>query len=163
MAPDGSRDFDFEIGEWSTHLRRLQAPLSGSTTWVEYDGTSTVRGVLGGRANLVELEVEGPAGRIEGASLRLYEPDTGRWSLNFFSVADGRLTPPLHGGFRDGRGVFTADDTFGGTPVIVRFVITADGPDTCRFEQAFSTDSGQTWEVNWLATDTRRAPGDVGR
>ena len=77
---DGSRDFDFEIGEWTTHLKRLQRPLSGSTTWVEYKGTSTVRGVLTGRANLVELVVEGPAGRIEGASCvsTIHSPANGR-------------------------------------------------------------------------------------
>jgi hypothetical protein len=28
-------------------------------------------------------------------------------------------------------------------------------PDSCHFEQAFSTDGGRTWEVNWIATDTR--------
>jgi len=26
---------------------------------------------------------------------------------------------------------------------------------SCRFEQAFSDDGGKTWEVNWIATDTR--------
>ena len=72
---DGQHDFDFEIGTWKTHLRRLQHPLTGSTTWVEYEGTTVVRKVWNGRANLVELEVDGPAGHIEGLSLRLYNPD----------------------------------------------------------------------------------------
>src|ERR1700738_2926959 len=71
---DGQHDFDFEIGTWKTHLRRLQHPLTGSTTWVEYDGTSVVRKVWNGRANLVELKVDGPTGQIEGLSLRLYNP-----------------------------------------------------------------------------------------
>src|SRR5689334_24528435 len=62
---DGSHDFDFEIGKWKTHLRRLVHPLTGSNTWVEYDGTTVVRKVWDGRANLVELEVDGPAGHIE--------------------------------------------------------------------------------------------------
>jgi hypothetical protein len=26
---------------------------------------------------------------------------------------------------------------------------------SCRFEQAFSEDGGKSWEVNWIATDTR--------
>src|ERR1700737_3892510 len=55
---DGQHDFDFEIGTWNTHLKRLVRPLTGSTTWVEYDGTTTVRKVWNGRANLVELEGE---------------------------------------------------------------------------------------------------------
>ncbi|HEV8167917.1 MAG TPA: hypothetical protein VGP59_01190, partial [Pyrinomonadaceae bacterium] len=67
-------DFDWEIGTWKTHLRRLQKPLSGSTTWVEYEGTTVVRKVFDGRANLVELKADGPAGHFEGLSLRLYNP-----------------------------------------------------------------------------------------
>jgi hypothetical protein len=38
----GQRDFDFELGKWTTQLKRLTKPLTGSTTWVEYRGTSTV-------------------------------------------------------------------------------------------------------------------------
>lgn len=29
----GAHDFDFEIGNWKTHIKRLQHPLTGSTTW----------------------------------------------------------------------------------------------------------------------------------
>ena len=57
---DGQHDFDFEIGTWKTHLTRLLHPLTGSTTWVEYDGTSVARKIWDGRANLVELETDGP-------------------------------------------------------------------------------------------------------
>ena len=88
---DGSHDFDFEIGTWKTHLRRLVHPLTGSTTWVEYDGTTVVRKVWNGKANLVELDVSGSAGRIEALSLRLYNPDSHQWSLNFANSAKFRL------------------------------------------------------------------------
>ncbi len=154
-VPDGSHDFDFGLGTWKTHLRRLQHPLSGSSTWVEYDGTSIVRGVLQNRANIVELAVAGAAGRIEGAALRLYEPATHRWTLNFFNIADGQLTPPMIGGFHDGRGLFYGDDTLGTRPIKVRFEISPMTAGSYRFEQAFSADSGKTWEVNWIAVDTR--------
>ena len=40
---DGRHDFDFEIGTWKTHLWRLQHPLSGSNTWVQYEGTRILR------------------------------------------------------------------------------------------------------------------------
>jgi hypothetical protein len=154
---DGRHDFDFEIGDWTTQLKRLQRPLSGSTTWVEYEGTTTVRGVLNGRANLAELAVQGPAGRIEGAALRLYDPQSRQWTLNFFNIADGRLTPPMFGEFQNGRGVFHGQDTFNGRSILVRFVIIRVTADSYRFEQAFSADAGQTWELNWVATDTRRS------
>jgi hypothetical protein len=160
-APDGQRDFDFEIGTWRTRLSRLVRPLSGSTAWVEYEGTSVVRQVLNGRANLVELTVEGPAGRIEGLSLRLYEPEAARWTIHYANVRDGLLTPPVSGRFENGRGAFYGHDTLNGRPILVRFVISDITPDSCRFEQAFSVDEGKTWEVNWIATDTR--VHDAGR
>ena len=153
---DGRRDFDWEIGSWRTHLRRLRSPLSGSAEWVEYHGTSEVRAILGGRANLVELSVEGPAGRIEGMSLRLYNPETRQWSLNFANIRTGELTTPTIGGFRNGRGEFYSRETFDGRPILVRFVISDISENSARFEQAFSTDNGATWETNWIAIDTRQ-------
>jgi len=152
---DGQHDFDFEIGTWKTHLRRLQRPLNGSTNWLEYDGTTVVSKVLDGRANLVELKVNGPAGRLEGLSLRLYNPESRKWSLNFANIRDGELTIPSIGEFKDGRGEFYNDDTYNGRPIVVRFVITKIADDQYRFEQSFSADGRKTWEVNWIAIDTR--------
>ena len=152
---DGARDFDWEIGTWRTQLRRLRSPLSGSTEWVEYQGTSIIRGILEGRANIVELSVEGPAGKIEGLSLRLYNPTTRQWSLNFASIRSGELSPPVVGSFRDGRGEFVGRDTWNGQPILVRFIISDISTNSARFEQAFSGDNGATWEVNWIAIDTR--------
>ena len=152
---DGQRDFDFEIGAWKTHVKRRVKPLTGSDTWVEYDGTSIVRGLMGGDANLVELDVAGPAGRIEGVALRLYNAEARQWSLNFASRAGGTMTPPVVGEFRNGRGEFHGADTLGPRAILVRFVISCADRDTCTFEQSFSDDGGKTWELNWVATDTR--------
>jgi hypothetical protein len=154
-GPDGQHDFDFEIGVWKTHLKRLQRPLTGSTTWVEYDGTTIVRSVWNGRANLVELAVDGPAGHIEALSLRLYNAQSGQWSLNFSSIGSGSLSQPAIGGFKNGRGEFFNQETLNGKAITVRFVISDITPTSCRFEQSFSDDGGKTWEVNWIATDTR--------
>jgi hypothetical protein len=152
---DGQHDFDFEIGTWKTHLKRLLRPLTGSTTWVEYEGTTVVRKVWNGRANLVELDVNGPSGHIEALSLRLYNLESRQWSLNFANVKGGVLSQPTIGGFSNGRGEFYDQETLNGRAILVRFVITDIKPDSCRFEQAFSDDGGKTWEVNWIATDTR--------
>jgi len=151
---DGARDFDFEFGVWNTHLTRRLRPLTGSTTWVDYTGVTTVQPVLGGAANLVELEVKGPAGEIKALSLRLYEPAARQWTLNF-AGQDGLLTSPMTGAFQDGVGTFYDQDTLNGRAILVRFVISCARPTVCRFEQAFSDDGGQVWEVNWIATDTR--------
>src|SRR5215475_12095614 len=101
---DGQHDFDFEIGTWKTHVRRLLHPLTGSSTWTEYDGTSVVRRIWNGRANLVDLSMDGPAGHFEGLSLRLYNPQSHQWSLNFSNAAAGTLGTPTIGEFKDGRG-----------------------------------------------------------
>ena len=152
---DINHDFDFEIGTWKTHVRRLLHPLTGSTTWVEMEGVTTVRKVWGGRANLVELAADGPGGHFEGLSLRLYNPNTQKWSLNFASSSDGTMTPPTIGEFKNGRGEFYSQETLNDRPILVRFVISDITFTSCRFEQAFSADEGKTWEVNWIATDTR--------
>ena len=154
-AVDINHDFDFEIGTWKTHVRRLLQPLTGSSTWIEMDGITTVKSVWGGRANLVELEADGPDGHFQGLSLRLYNPDTHQWSLNFASSTVGTMTPPTIGKFENGRGEFYSQETLYGRPILVRFVISDITPTSCRFEQAFSADEGTTWEVNWIATDTR--------
>jgi len=152
---DGQHDFDFEIGAWKTHLRRLVHPLTGSTTWVEYEGTSVVRKVWSGRANLVELMADGAAGHFEGLNLRLYNPESHQWSLNFANSSGGALSQPTIGEFKNGRGEFFDQETLKGRAIFVRFVISDITPNSCRFEQAFSEDGGKTWEVNWIATDTR--------
>jgi hypothetical protein len=152
---DGQHDFDWEIGTWKTELRRLAKPLSGSSEWVQYSGTTVVRKVLDGRANLVELRVKGPAGQIEGVSLRLYNPQAKQWSLNFASVRNGVMTQPVYGGFRDGRGEFFGQDSLDGRAIFVRFVISKVTDESWRFEQAYSEDGGRTWETNWIATDSR--------
>ena len=160
---DGQHDFDFEIGTWQTKVSRLQKPLSGSTAWVEYEGTTVVRKIWDGRANLVELDVSSPVGRIEALSLRLYNPETRKWSLNFASSRGGTLSPPTIGEFKNGRGEFFSQESLDGKPILVRFVISDITPTSCHFEQAFSADGGKTWEVNWIATDTRVVGGEPAR
>ena len=153
---DGQRDFDWEIGTWRTTVRVLAEPLSESADeWLQFTGTSVVRPLLDRRANVVEFEVSGPNGRIDGLNLRLHEPQEGRWSLTFVNIRDGLLTPAVYGGFHDGVGTFYGDDQLGGRPIKVRFLIFRQGPDTARFEQAFSADGGTTWETNWIAVDRR--------
>jgi hypothetical protein len=156
-APDRQHDFDFEFGAWTVQLRRLVHPLTGSHTWVEYTGTSVVRTIWNGRANLGELEVEDHAtrARLEGLSLRLYNPGTGEWSLYFANSAGGALGVPTVGHFERGRGEFFDREEFDGKPIAVRFVFSDVTPRSFRFEQAFSGDDGKTWEANWIATFNR--------
>ena len=116
---DGQHDFDFEIGSWKTHLKRLVRPLTGSTTWVEYTGTTVVRKVWEGRANLVELVVDGPAGHLEVLSLRLYNPESRQWSLNSSVLGSGAMNVPSIGEFKNGRGEFFNQEMYNGRSILV--------------------------------------------
>ena len=153
---DGQHDFDFEIGSWKIHLKRRLKPLTGSNTWVEFDGTSVTRKVWDGRANLEEFETDGPTGHIEGLTLRLYNPQTQQWSLYWANSKDGTMGgPPNIGEFKNGRGEFYCQDTFNGRAILIRYVWSDITPNSAHFEQSFSDDGGKTWEVNWITDQTR--------
>jgi hypothetical protein len=152
---DGQHDFDFAIGTWHTHLKRLVRPLTGSTTWVELEGKTVVRKVWDGRANLAELEVNTADGPVQVLSLRLYNPQSRQWSLNTANSSGGTLSVPTVGEFKNGRGEFYDQEIFEGRTILVRNIWSDITADSCRFEQSFSNDGGKTWEVNWIAVDTR--------
>ncbi len=155
-ARDGAHDFDFQFGTWKSHIRRRLRPLSGSNSWAEYDGTTVVTKIWNGKANLQELIADGPAGHLENLSLRLYNPATHQWSLNYASSRTGVInTPPTVGEFKNGRGEFYDREQLNGKNIVVRNVWDDITPHSARFEQAFSVDEGKSWEVNWIASDTR--------
>jgi hypothetical protein len=153
---DGQHDFDFYFGTWKTHLSRLVHPLTGSTNWVEFDGTIATQKVWNGRANLSEFEAEGPTGHIEGLTLRLYNPQTRQWSLYWASSKAGIMGgPPQIGEFKDGYGEFICQDTFKDRAILIRYVWSEITPDSAHFEQSYSDDGGKTWEANWISPVTR--------
>jgi hypothetical protein len=153
---DGQHDFDFALGKWKIHLKKLQQPLTGSTTWVEFDGTLSARKVWNGRANMEEIEVNSPTGPIEGLTLRLYNPQSHQWSIYWANSKNGSLDPtPQIGQFRNGRGEFYGQDKLNGKFIYVRFVWTNTTSNSPHFEQSFSDDGGKTWEVNWITDQTR--------
>jgi hypothetical protein len=153
---DGQHDFDFEVGTFKIHLKRLLHPLTGSTSWVEFEGTSVTRTVWDGKAQLEELETDSPAaGHIEGLTLRLYDPQSHQWSLYWANSKGGPILPPQIGEFKNGRGEFYAQDTLNGKSIFVRFVWSNTATNTPHFEQSFSDDGGKTWELNWITDQTR--------
>jgi hypothetical protein len=159
---DGQHDFDFELGSWKIHLKRRLNPLTGSNKWVEFDGTTVTKKVWDGRAQLEQFETDGPAGHIEGLTLRTYNPQTHQWSLYWANSKDGIVVPPQIGEFKNGQGEFYAQDTLNGRSIFVRFIWSKVDTDSPHFEQAFSDDGGKTWEVNWI-TDQTRVPDDSNK
>jgi hypothetical protein len=152
---DGQHDFDFIFGDWQYHLKRRLNPLTGSTKWVEYEGTGHGIKIWNGRANLDEFEGDGATGHIEGLTLRTYNPKTHQWSLYWANSKDGKVVVPQIGQFKDGRGEFYAQDMLNGKSILVRFVWTNTTTSRPHFEQSFSDDGGKTWEANWITDSTR--------
>jgi hypothetical protein len=151
-----AQDFDAQHGRWHTSVRRLLKPLEGSQEWAEYEGTGVVHPLVGGRANVAELDVSGPRGRIQGVSVRLFDTAAQRWTIQFANTANGVLDSGVSGGFAGGpHGIFYGPDTFRGWPILVRFVIDVVDAQTVRFEQSFSANGGADWELNWVAVDKR--------
>lgn len=157
-ARDGQHDFDFNLGTWKTHIRRLTHPLSGKQDSVELNGTVTVRPVWGGRAMLEEIETDGPQGHWQGATLFLYNPDARQWSQTFFGSAHPTPGSSLVGGFANGRGELYAQDSIGGRMVLVRGTWSEIARDSHRYEEAYSDDGGRSWETVFSARLERMAP-----
>jgi hypothetical protein len=161
-AREGAHDFDFLIGDWKAHLRKLDKPLTGAGAWIEYDGTSSHKKVLGSDANLEDFEVTSRSGApaIHAQTLRLYNPASRTWSIYLLDLAKGTLSgPPTVGGFDGaGRGEFFDFEEFRGRWILVRYVWVHPTTASARMEQAFSTDGGGTWEVNWICELTRAGP-----
>jgi hypothetical protein len=156
---DGSGDFDFLIGTWKAHLRRLTKPLSGSNTWVELDGKVTVRKILGGPANADEMVVTDPATgtQIKSFTFRMYDAETRDWRIYWARTTHGAIGLPVVGRFRNGRGEFYSQEDFQGKNIFVRYAWHDITESEAHFEQAFSTDGGRTWEPNWITTFTRES------
>jgi len=155
-AADGARDFDFHFGTWKTHIHRLLKPLTGSNAWADYDGIAVVSKVWGGRGSLLELEANGPGGHIQGLGLRLFNPQSHQWSLNWVNGgSDPFMTTPMVGKFANGQGRFYDQEDFQGRVIMSRNGFSEITPNSSHFEQAFSDDAGQTWETNWIMTFNR--------
>ena len=149
-------DFDFVIGRWNVWHRRLKERLAGCTEWVEFAGTSETHKVLGGLGNIEDNWLDVPGGAYRAVALRSFDPAKQAWAIWWL---DGRnpwaLDAPVTGGFADGVGLFYSDDMLDGRPIRVRFTWLRRDTDTLRWEQAFSTDAGASWETNWTMDFSR--------
>lgn len=149
-------DFDFLAGRWTVHCRRLLEPLSESQEWIEFEGTNVSRPAWHGYANVDEFEAETPSGPIQGMAIRLFDSHSRQWRIYWANAARALVDiPPMCGGFEKGHGEFYNREQFKGREIMVRFLWTVKSSDLCRWEQAFSADDGETWEVNWTWDLTR--------
>ncbi|HUA79166.1 MAG TPA: hypothetical protein VL997_02250 [Dyella sp.] len=155
---DGSHDFDFLIGDWKAHVRRLPDRLNGSNAWVEYNGISNHHKLLDTNANFEQFEVTSTDGKqhIKAQTLRMYNPQMHQWIIYGLDLDNGELDPaaPVVGEFHGNRGEFYNRTTWNGRVVLVRWVWQNVSPHAAHMEQSFSAD-GKNWEVNWICDLSR--------
>ena len=155
---DGQRDFDFLVGSWKIHLKRLVQPENGAKEWVDLDGTVVCRHVLDGTAEVEEFNVETRDKKmhIHGLALRFYNPTSHEWSIWWANAKDGAMyPPPMVGEFKNGRGEFYDQEVVNGRTVFTRYVWSAIAGDSPHFEQSISKDGGKSWELNWVTDQTK--------
>jgi hypothetical protein len=149
-------DFDFLVGKWRVHHRRLKARLAGSTEWQEFEGTCEMQMTMAGQGNMDDNFIDLPAGAYRAMGIRGYDPETQTWAIWWLDARDPhKVEPPVMGNFENGIGTFEGDDVFAGKPIKVRFVWSQITPKTAHWEQAFSPDGGKSWETNWVMDITR--------
>jgi hypothetical protein len=155
VAEGTARDFDFWIGRWTGHNRRLRERLAGCDEWDEFESKSIARSILGGMGN-EDVFLTDYAGGYVGMSFRFFDPETKEWSIYWAdSRRSGVLDPPVIGSFAGDIGIFEGPDTFEGRPILVRYTWSGVTTPTPRWEQAFSDDGGETWETNFVTEFTR--------
>jgi hypothetical protein len=155
-ARDGAHDFDFDLGVWKTDIVRRLHPLDPASDTQHMTGTVTVRSVWGGRAQLEEIEADGPTGHWQAMTAFLYDPKAGQWSMNFANSASGKMNAPMIGGWRNGRAELLSTDTLDGRSVLVRGVWSELTPTSHTYQEQFSADGGRTWVVSFTAHKTKQ-------
>lgn len=147
----GLHDFDFLVGEWRVHHRRLKERLADNHEWVEFEGTCAMRKLMDGSGNVDDNVLDMPEGAYRAIGLRAYDPKTAQWAIWWVDGRNpfGDLDPPVKGRFENGVGNFYSNDTLRGRKVRVRFTWSHITPTSAQWDQAFSPDDGKTWETNW--------------
>ncbi len=153
-------DFAFAVGDWCVTHRRLRERLVACTEWIEFEGEMSTQPVLGGFGNIEDNLLHLPEGPYRAIAVRSFDSQSSQWSIWWLDArAPGQIDVPLVGSFKDGVGTFYANDTLNGAPIRIRFNWFTANPENPRWEQAFSTDEGATWETNWTMDFRRAAVG----
>jgi hypothetical protein len=150
----GSHGFDFLVGDWRVHHRRI-SPVSKK--WVEFDGTCSLRLIMAGSANVEEHALDSPDGAYRAIGLRSFDQKTGKWSIWWLDerYPARSLDPPAQGSFENGIGRFYAEYQQDGQRMIGRLQWSDITPSSAQWEQASSADGGKTWATNWIMQLTR--------
>ena len=152
---DGSHDFDFSRGSWTTEITIIKDPFNKPGEQIHMRGTKVARPIWNGKGWIEEIEADGPGGHWQAANVFLYDPTTGQWSENYVDSSDGKMDRPNVGGYRDGKLEFYSIQPVGGRSVLVRGTWTISTPDLHSYEVARSIDGGRTWRTAFVARVSR--------
>lgn len=149
-ATSNARDFDFLIGCHKVHHKMLKRRLTNSNEWIEFEGIHDMNTILKGVGDVENHYMNFPDGKyIEGMALRLFNPTTRLWSIYWAESEHGILDIPVVGSFDGDTGYFFAKDQFEGKEILIKFKWDITERNKPIWAQAFSSDSGRTWEWNW--------------
>ncbi|MEO8672193.1 MAG: hypothetical protein ABI411_12825 [Tahibacter sp.] len=151
-----AEDWRWLAGNWDVFHRRLRERLAGSNDWEEFNGKSAFWQTLGGLGNVDDNILDISTGSYRGLTVRAYDAKSGNWAIWWL---DGRnpthLEPPVLGSMSGDEGEFTGRDTFKDRPIVMRFRWHEVHGKRPWWDQAFSTDDGKNWEINWRNYFTR--------
>jgi hypothetical protein len=147
------KDFSFLVGEWTVTNSRLKDSLDAESGWEEFPATASVTLALDGNCCIEEIAF--PTKGFVGLAISLLDLNEEQWYSYWVNSNAGRLTEPVRGSFSGGQGDFAGTDIIGGQNVLVRSTWSDATFSTVRWEQAFSTDEGETWLTNWRMEFTR--------
>lgn len=151
----GVTDFDFFVGSWDTHNRRKNA----EGVWEEFASTNTVGMHVDGLVQVDYYDAPDFPGRghVEAVTVRAFDRETQEWSIVWLSNYAPPDFRPVVGRWNGDEGRFVqAIETDEGAPLHVEFVWNRLPGDTARWQQSFSLDGGETWDLNWIMEFTRR-------
>jgi hypothetical protein len=153
--PPESRQFDFWVGEWDVNLRIRQDDGS----WLDaVQATAEIYPILSGKA-VLELWSDARTSGIKGYSLRYFDVARDEWVLWLNWPAPNRSgSSSLSGTFRHGRGeFFSTMMNPDGSETLSRYTFSDVTPSSLRWDDAFSSDGGDTWTNRWIMEFTRTA------
>ena len=153
-----AHDFDFLVGRWHVANRRLRQRHVGSDDWDEFDASFEAWVHLDGQVSVDQIAFESLGWK--GFTLRTLDLKARQWEIYWINSTDGRLFPPVRGGWDGDRGEFLGDDDDDGRAIRVRFVWERLGPDAARWSQDFALvdpagGPDGPWECNWVMESTR--------
>jgi hypothetical protein len=150
--PPEAHQFDFWLGRWDVNLRiRKDGEWPPSTT----RAITEIYSILDGKA-ILELWSSTP---IKGYSLRYFDVARDEWVLWLnWPGQDRSGSSSLSGTFHHGRGDFYAESpTEDGGTLLSRYSFNDITPTSLRWDDAYSSDGGETWRHQWRMEFSRTA------